>query len=261
MLEAIFLDIDGTLVSFETHQIPVSAIKALEKLKANGTKIFISTGRPIQLINNLQKIFHLIDGYITATGACTILRGQVIGKRAITPQNVEIILDYTEKKQKPCVIVGEKDLCVCRDNGSINDIFIHYLKVDKKAIEAEIDTVLRQDILQITPFLSPTEENELRTMITDCTYSRWHPDFLDITSIKADKGRGLIEICQHLQIDPQNTMAIGDGGNDITMIKAAGIGVAMANGNPELQNHADHVTASVDEDGIEQALKHYRYIS
>ena len=62
MISALFFDIDGTLVSFKTHRVPVSAIEALEKAKAKGIGIYISTGRPLPLINNLSEISHLIDG-------------------------------------------------------------------------------------------------------------------------------------------------------------------------------------------------------
>ena len=60
---ALFYDIDGTLVSFESHQIPPSTILALTQAKANGHKVFIATGRPPIIITNLGAIEHLIDGY------------------------------------------------------------------------------------------------------------------------------------------------------------------------------------------------------
>ena len=56
MIKAVFFDIDGTLVSFKTHQIPVSTIEALEAAKAKGIQIFISTGRPRVIINNLAAL-------------------------------------------------------------------------------------------------------------------------------------------------------------------------------------------------------------
>ena len=66
---ALFFDIDGTLVSFQTHEIPPSTILALTQAKANGHKVFIATGRPPIIITNLEAIEHLIDGYVTTNGA------------------------------------------------------------------------------------------------------------------------------------------------------------------------------------------------
>ena len=65
MTKALFFDIDGTLVSFETHRIPPSTIEALEAAHAKGLKIFIATGRPKAIINNLSELQdrNLIDGY------------------------------------------------------------------------------------------------------------------------------------------------------------------------------------------------------
>ena len=59
---AFFFDIDGTLVSFKTHEIPPSTIFALPQAKANGHRVFIATGRPTLIITNLGAIQHLIDG-------------------------------------------------------------------------------------------------------------------------------------------------------------------------------------------------------
>ena len=64
MIKALFFDIDGTLVSFSTHLIPQSAIKAITKAKEKGIKIYISTGRPLSLINNIDSIKHLIMEHI-----------------------------------------------------------------------------------------------------------------------------------------------------------------------------------------------------
>ena len=62
---ALFFDIDGTLVSFKTHEIPASTILALTQAKANGHRVFIATGRPPIIITNLAAIEHLIDGFVT----------------------------------------------------------------------------------------------------------------------------------------------------------------------------------------------------
>ena len=66
---ALFFDIDGTLVSFKTHEIPQSTIQALTQAKANGSRVYIATGRPPLIITNLGAIEPLIDGYITTNGA------------------------------------------------------------------------------------------------------------------------------------------------------------------------------------------------
>lgn len=61
----------------------------------------------------------------------------------------------------------------------------------------------------------------------------------------------------YLGLDPQYTIAFGDGGNDSSLIKTAGIGVAMGNALDTLKQEANYVTTSVDEDGVLNALQHF----
>ena len=93
-----------------------------------------------------------------------------------------------------------------------------------------------------------------------CTSGRWHPAFTDVTAIGADKGEGILTMARNLNLNPEYTIAFGDGGNDTSMIKNAGIGVAMGNALDMLKQDADYTTSSVDEDGIMKALRHFNLI-
>lgn len=97
MIKALFFDIDGTLVSFSTHLIPQSAIKAITKAKEKGIKIYISTGRPLSLINNIDSIKHLIDGYITTNGAYCIVKGEVISCNPIPENDVLTVMRLADE--------------------------------------------------------------------------------------------------------------------------------------------------------------------
>ena len=80
--------------------------------------------------------------------------------------------------------------------------------------------------------------------------------FLEFIAGKATKGSGLTELCRLLQIDPAQTIAIGDAENDEEMVRRAGLGIAMGNATPELKEIADVVTLSCDEDGCAVCLEH-----
>ena len=85
---ALFFDIDGTLVSFQTHEIPASTILALTQAKANGSRVYIATGRPPLIITNLGDIEHLIDGYITINGALCYVGDELITCQPIPKEDV-----------------------------------------------------------------------------------------------------------------------------------------------------------------------------
>ena len=118
MTKALFFDIDGTLVSFETHRIPSSTIEALEAAHAKGLKIFIATGRPKAIINNLSELQdrNLIDGYITMNGAYCFVGEEVIYKSAIPQEEVKAMAAFCEKKGVPCIFVEEHNISVCQPN-------------------------------------------------------------------------------------------------------------------------------------------------
>jgi hydroxymethylpyrimidine pyrophosphatase-like HAD family hydrolase len=132
MTKALFFDIDGTLVSFETHRIPSSTIEALEAARAKGLKIFIATGRPKAIINNLSELQdrNLIDGYITMNGAYCFVGEQVIYKSAIPQDEVKAMGDFCEKKGVPCIFVEEHNISVCQPNDMVKKIFYDFLHVN-----------------------------------------------------------------------------------------------------------------------------------
>ena len=71
---------------------------------------------------------------------------------------------------------------------------------------------------------------------------------------------GIDKIIEHYGISLHETMAFGDGGNDMAMLRHAGIGVAMGNAGDEVKEAADYVTDSVDDDGVMNALRHFDVI-
>lgn len=81
------------------------------------------------------------------------------------------------------------------------------------------------------------------------------PTNIEITHVDAHKGAGLRWLCDHLGIDADDTVAFGDSENDLTMLAAAGDGVAMANSLPCALDAADHVTKSCDESGVAAYLE------
>ncbi|MBO4849519.1 MAG: Cof-type HAD-IIB family hydrolase [Prevotella sp.] len=257
---ALFFDIDGTLVSFKTHQIPPSTILALTRAKANGHKVFIATGRPPLIITNLGAIEHLIDGYVTINGALCFIGEKVVRCKDIPPKEARLVVRDAQEKSYGLIVVGETDVAVLDPQGEVNRIFRNELAVENLHEAKPIEDVLEQRILQLTPFFTEEYEHELMKRIPGCTSGRWHPAFTDITAMGADKGKGILAVATHLGLDPQYTMSFGDGGNDTSMIRSAGIGVAMGNALDSLKQEATYTTTSVDEDGILNALCHFHLI-
>lgn len=253
---ALFFDIDGTLVSFQTHEIPESTVRALTQAKANGSQIFIATGRPPMIITNLGAISHLIDGFITINGALCFIGREQVCCHPIPHEDVMTCLKDSQDKGYGLILISHDKAAVLDPTGSVDRIFRQYLNVKEFSTPSPLDEVLSQDILQLTAFFDADYEKQMLRRMPDCVSGRWHPEFTDITAREADKGKGIQAIAAHLGFDPARTIAFGDGGNDLSMILQAGIGVAMGNATPELKQHARYITDSVDDNGILNALQH-----
>ena len=257
---ALFFDIDGTLVSFNTHEIPASTVRALTEAKENGSQIYIATGRPPMIITNLGQIEHLIDGFITINGALCYIGHEQVCCHPIPAEDVMTCVQDSQAKGYGLIVVGQDQVAVLDPTGSVDRIFRLFLNVKEFAEPSPLEEVLRQDILQLTAFFDADYEKDMLARMPHCVSGRWHPEFTDITAREADKGKGILAIARHQGFDASRTIAFGDGGNDLSMIRQAGTGVAMANATDELKQRADYITTSVDDDGILKALRHFNVI-
>ena len=239
MNKALFFDIDGTLVSFKTHEVPESTIEALQKAHDRGNKIFISTGRPYQIINNLGPLQQrgLIDGYITMNGAYCFIDDNVLYKSPIPQETVKNVAEISRREGFPTIFVGEKSMKVCQPDEEVRKIFYEFLHVE---------------VLPVWPFVDASPKQ--------CELNRWYPTFVDITAKGNTKAHGIQVILDHLHLSVDDAMAFGDGGNDIPMLLAAGTGIAMGNSDDKVKAAADYVTTSVDDNGIANALQRFGLI-
>lgn len=260
MIKALFFDIDGTLVSFKTHAIPASTVEALRRAKDRGVKIFISTGRPFSLINNLSEIEDLIDGYITTNGAYSFIGDETVSISPIAHEEVKRVIEFADMEGVSCMVVGEKDIVMHNPTTKADDIFGKLLNVHGLRTDVFSHCAQSEAILQLTPVIDEEQQRRLQSLLKSVEITRWCPDFADITAKGVDKAKGLAEIAHRCGFQHSETMAFGDGGNDVSIIREAGIGVAMGNANRSLIDVADYVTDAVDEDGIYNALIHFDII-
>ncbi|MEI0531939.1 Cof-type HAD-IIB family hydrolase [Brachyspira pilosicoli] len=261
MIKAAFFDIDGTLVSFNTHKVSDSSKEAIRLLKEKGIKVFIATGRIKKHINNIDDL--VFDGYITANGFDCYIGDKSIYRHSIAREEIYSLIDYLKNKELfPCSIMMN------------SGIFINYVTKEVEEVSKSINLPIPavdnyyeflekniDDILQINLFVDENKEKELMSKIfKNCESSRWHPAFTDVNTKGGGKHIGIDKIIEYYGIKLEDTIAFGDGGNDITMIEHAAIGVAMGNANEGVKKIADYITDDVDNDGIFNALKHFNII-
>lgn len=255
MIKAVFFDIDGTLVSFQTHRISTKVLEGLHRLQDRGVKLFIATGRHRESIGLAADVFPF-DGFVTINGQYCFTRDQVLRKVPIPRDIVAQQVALLEETGAPCLFLNETgNLYV--NPGPQADVFPDQLALPLPgAIPPR--QILGQDIYQMTAFF--TKEEELAAgadFFPGLEVMRWHPDFVDVIAPGGGKDRGIDAILAHFGFDLSESMAFGDGENDLPMLRHAHIGVAMGNADEFVKGQADYVTGTVDEDGIVTALEHF----
>lgn len=260
MVKAIFFDVDGTLVSFNTHEVPASTREALRQLREKGIKVFIATGRPKMLM--MEAVGDLeFDGYITLNGShCFTADHQDIYKNCIPEDDIERLIAYCRHRPDvPFVFVDEAGWYITHVNADVENV--------SRLLEVPVPPLIRveeargKDVLQIMGYFGDGEEDGVFTrVLTHCVPMRWHPLFADIIVRGNSKSVGIDRVLSYYGINLSETMAFGDGGNDIPMLRHVAIGVAMGNASESVRSVANYVTTSVDDDGILNALKHFRVL-
>lgn len=259
MTKVVFFDIDGTLLSFNTHTVPQSTIDAVHALRQKGIKVIIATGRLLSHIKNLDML--TFDGYITVNGSyCVDTQGQVIGKRTIPRSELESLIWYERNVLHfPFTFMLQEGTYVNYVNDTVQEVS-DLIKLPNPPVK-DLSTLVDEEVYQINLYVDKeTEDRIMHEALASCQASRWHPIFLDVNLKGVNKSVGIDEFLRYYGIDRSQTMAFGDGGNDIEMLKHVAIGVAMGNAGDNVKAIADYVTDSVDNDGIANALRHFGLI-
>jgi Cof subfamily protein (haloacid dehalogenase superfamily) len=259
MIKILFFDVDGTLLSKNRQRLTKELKEAFDTLKKKGVLIALATGRHMCELEALKILTdYSFDAYVTLNGCYCYNEKEVIYKAVIDTESIQNIINAVNEKDIACAFVEEEGLYI----NQVND----YVKAAQEFIHSPIPQIkditraLNHDIYQIIPFISKEETEALTKVTTNCMITRWHPLAYDIVPINGGKQKGIEEILSYYHIKQEETMAFGDGHNDIEMLEYVHIGVCMGNGEEETKQISDFVTKTVDEDGILYALKHFALI-
>ena len=250
MIRAAFFDIDGTLLSFKTHRVSEGTVRAFRRLHACGVHTFISSGRPMVLIPRMPVTF---EAHITMNGGLVFTPSQVLVSNPIADDDKMAWLDYAERRGI-CTMLFSADAMLLAQPNAVGLRLREQLEFEMPPV-VSIAEMRQHEAYQIIALMPADADAEVSALMPHCRLPRWHPAFTDIVACGNSKAVGMDAICRHFGIAQSDTIAFGDGANDIEMLQWAGIGIAMGNAAPEVQAAADMVTTTVDEEGIEKAIE------
>lgn len=257
MYKLLALDMDGTLLK-KDKTISEENLRAIQKAKLNNVKIALATGRPIMGIKKYLNELGLIteDDYaITFNGAViqNTKTNEIIDQNLITLDDVKYLYPLS-KKLNVIMHVWSPDTCITEE---LNP----YVKLEHRLNGTGIKLIKPDEINTSTPIVKVMFVKEKSRLLEAMkhlpeevyekyTVFRSSPFFLEFLNKNANKGHGVQVLSQKLNIKRNEIICIGDAGNDIHMIKYAGLGVAMANGFDDTKRAADYITKSNEEDGV-----------
>ena len=259
MIKAIFFDIDGTLLSHQSQEVPTSTKLALKQLKEKGIYTFIATGRHISEMKDLPLHDLEFTGYITLNGQYCYNEEGVIYDLPIHLDDIQNILDRIHQDAFPCIFVEEELMYINYHNAAV--------EIVQKAISTPLPDIndlnrgLTHPIYQVIPYdIDESKENYILSCMPHCKKTRWHELAIDIIPKMGGKQNGIHQVLEHYGILAEETMAFGDGHNDIDMFEYVHLAIAMGNASDEVKSYADYITDDIDHNGIYNALKKYQIL-
>lgn len=261
MIKAVFFDIDGTLISFHTHRIPEATKQALNRMRERGVKVFIASGRPPVQMKFLKDLVDFeFDGYVVMNGQYCYDAQGVYHREAIPTRSLQALLPYLEETGLSCSFVELDYVYINRITQPVVDLYEMLGGTARMEPTDDPARSLTHTTYQLSAFLPREQEAALLEHLPGCKAARWNPYFTDLIPANGGKPVGLQKTLERYGIRQEESMAFGDGGNDIDMLRYAGIGVAMGNATDDVKQAADYVTSDVDAEGVARALEHFGVI-
>ena len=252
VIKIAFFDIDGTLLSFKTHRMPESSARALAALRANGVRTVISTGR---VKNSLPpELLEGFDTYLTLNGQLCFDGEGVFRSCPLDDADVRAVLDQAAENGYAAMVLQE--------SGSFVTCHTDLVLANERQVgltyrEDDPERAFDEPVYQMCAFVGSEDDH----LITDATEhmatTRWTELFCDVVPDQGGKDFGVRAALERYGLTAEEAIAFGDGENDLSMLKAVGIGVAMGNAWDIVKEHADYVTTGVDDDGIWNACEHF----
>ncbi len=260
-MKAAFFDIDGTLKPFDEKELRETTIDLLHQLQDKGIKVYLCSGRPpvqLPLLGDRLNAFEW-NGYILLNGQYVMDENRCCYyKNPISKEALKQLVPWLkENANYPCPFF-EEDYSY---DITFNEEHYNYLKsIGQESRMPKIDDPIRaytHDTYQICPYIKPEEDAEWVKHAPGMKSARWTNTFADMIPENGGKPEGMKVVLDRIGVDVKDCIAFGDGGNDITMLEYAGIGVAMGNASDEVKKHADYITDDCDKDGILKAFQHF----
>lgn len=251
-IKAAFFDLDGTIYSFQTHEISQKTKEALIQLQKNGIQIAVASTRPLATVGQIEGIFDIPwNGFVTANGLeIWDAHKRSLMDNGFSSGQLKEIFRVAKANDIPVYTGGPDGVFYTMDTPAMRRHQTRYnIPVNLiKPYENEKQTL-------ITLISDEPINAELFSHIEGIHLVRSHTYDLDVIKDGITKSYGIAQWMKMNGFPEHDYMAFGDSLSDRSMLENATIGVAMADGEEKVKEIADAVCPSCQEEGIEYFLK------
>ncbi|WP_426710803.1 Cof-type HAD-IIB family hydrolase [Cetobacterium sp. SF1] len=262
--KAIFTDLDDTLltskgiISKEDKEMIIEAQK-------KGVKFILASGRPTFAMLNLSKELELdkYKSYILSFNGGVVMEcsnNKILFEEALSKDDIHKLYDFSKENKLHIITYFDKDI-ISETTSEYIDVEVNLTGMNHRLVKdfkMEVNRSAIKCIILGEPSYLKKMEKELKEKYgSEYSIAISKPFFLEVTKRGIDKGNTLKRLIDKLNIKQEETIAVGDSYNDLSMLNAAGLAIAVDNAKPEIKEVADYITTSNDENGMANLIKKY----
>ena len=256
----IALDVDGTILDIQAG-VPVhkKVRKAVKEARKAGAKVCLSSARPCYYMQDATDGLDDIDALIGCSGATIEVEGNYLYKVPVPKPALIACLETARRMDMYVSFAGDEKILVSK-KGPVSVPYDH-ADIFRVMEDAEIMEAFKTSdfyIAFIFTKMGVTKEEVFADPGFDtASIHKSSVNSFNITSSETDKGRGVLRLAEYWGIPREEVLAVGNDGNDIPMLKAAGTGAAVANADPLVIEAADWTVPDVRQGGAAEAIKRF----
>ena len=259
------LDLDDTLLRSDLT-ISYRTRNAIKKAEAAGVAVVLASGRIPAAMKHFAGLLgmHRHNGYLICNNGTVIQEsatGTIVSETRMEAKTALIAFDLADAEGFPIQLYEDDIMYVSRHNEytSYDQKFTGLRQVVVENFRAMVNNGCHKLMIPGDPVLLAPLEKLFRIFLGDSvTLFTSKPYYLELLPAHTDKGTALTKVADLMGVRREEVLAIGDSMNDEAMIRWAGIGIAMANGDERVKSIADLVTQNTnDEDGVAEVIEKY----
>ena len=255
------LDMDDTLLT-DDHTISNENKEMLSKAQELGVYVILASGRPTPAMTAYAEELQLHNSYMISYNGAVITdlkEDKILFEQTLTQQQIHDLYDYSLK--------SKTHIITYLDGKIVSETDSEYIEIEKNITGLEHNKVLsfkdevksaavKCILLEEPSYLKQVEE-DLKIAMPHLSISMSKPFFLEVAQNGIDKGASIKFLAEKLNILQSEIIAVGNAGNDLTMIQYAGLGVWVDNVDPKLRDKGDVIVASNNNHGVAEVVRRF----